>query len=1491
MIKKVAQSLLLMLVLLLPWLNVSYGGEFVQRIFASRDGLSNGMINSITFDRYGFVWVATEDGLFRVSKTMVRRVDSHQGENRLNDSYIMDVVALGQEYLLVSVSDTLYRYHIPSDTFEEIGSAALLPEYEGGGIIDRSAVDQHSLMLLNSKGQILKLDHQNWQLEKVVQLQKDPDVLWDKLLYLPSGQLIVGKPYHLEIRSAKGEKQVDLPWVEASGQAKRLYRDRAGRVWLTSSDGLFEVLPDSQQILPVPQVPYYITAINEDGKGNLWMASRAGVLKWSPDDQVFEKFDNDLRQLANIDYVQDVAIDSQDLIWLGGAGEGLVLAVDKPTFLRETFNNQPPYSLGNQMIWSIFTEGDRYWFGTDAGIVSVEEGKVGSVLSTPEEFEPNDSVYAITSLNNDYLLLATTNGLFLQDKNTHATKRFHEWSHGIESLKRKWIFQVYKDPGIPGRLWFLTGTGLYYWEPGLFDPQEYALISRSGERYQPAIYSMLRGSDGKLWLGGPDEFGYLDSDGYFIDKRELFSGMKGDLQVGHILEVTPGKLWLGTSLFGVMEYQTNTDTLASLQERWKLSCYTAFGLLETPDYRVILCPRALVRQHKETSEVQVFTVEDGVVNTEFNEGAYAYREDKGLFLGSPNGVRLMDVNGLSNRITDERVFLESVTVFYDSHTEKSLVPSDFTTVAPGARMISLQLTSNDFLDDSPIRLKYRLGKQGQLVEPKYLLLDGQPQLNLSGLDAGRLELELLSRRNEIWDDTPYVHRLHVQQYWWETALFKWSLIVFLMLLTLAIILIRHRQVERFRNMNTALLESEDRLRQSLRGSDSDLWVWTRKDNSFYLDNRNGVLSVAQEVLRVNFEEFPIHPDDRDRVVSHWLAVINGEIERFDAEYRFQRRTGSWGWLRVRGRPSQFNKETGEVEKISGIYSDITQHKQLQNEVDLLAQAFENTSEGVLILDADEQIKVANRAAQSILGAAMAELAGRKFISLLTEHGTNRSEIATLLANGMSWTGERELRIAAGQVCPVWLNVSVMLGLQGKVQHYVVVFSDITERKRSEADLRRLANYDVLTGLPNRSLFAARLNQAIHKATQNDEKLALMFLDLDRFKHVNDSFGHGMGDALLVEAAARLQSCIDPEYTLCRFGGDEFVVLIHGTEVDTLNHLANTILGQIETPFKLFGREFYISTSIGISIWPDDARQPEALIKNADLAMYHAKEEGRGNFQYYSQERNAEALYHLRLEADLRKALERQEFILHYQPQIDVNDDNQVIGMEALLRWQHPKDGFIRTDIFIKVAEACGLVIDIDKWVLRQACLDGARWSRKLKRPFKISVNISAVHFRQPDFIDHLRRTLVETCIPVENLALEITEGVLMKELHIARDHLRLLRDMGVQVAIDDFGTGYSSLAYLRHFDVNLLKIDRSFLIDIADNQADQAIVSSIIELARNLKLKVVAEGIETREQLNQVLERGCHVIQGYYFAKPMPRDDMDAYLMLDGPASASPEQV
>ncbi|MCE9687551.1 EAL domain-containing protein [Shewanella sp. AS16] len=1450
--------------------------DLVQRVFSAKEGLANASIQDISVDEHGFIWLATEQGLYRVSNSKVRRIDKIALDPRIADEYIYFVINLDKDHLLVSTLSEIYLYDIAANEFERFGDETRFPHYHAGGIEDYAEQADGSLLLLTSSGAVLSYSHRDNVLESRLQLPQNQDFPWHQLLLLDDGRLLLATARQVELRDAGGLILGSLPWSEASGQIKGLFKDSRGRIWMSSSEGLYSIDVPGLSMSPVAEIPYYVTKMAEDPKGNFWIASRSGLLKWSPDTHRLEQYQQQLKQQADIEYIYDILVDKSGLVWVGGSGDGLALVADKPDFLLDTFTDEGGYRIANEMIWSVFTEGDIVWMGTDAGLVRADRATGTSRLLVPEGLELNDSIYKIDSLDAASLLLSTTNGLFVVDKQSLRTQSFGQWAQGTESLQHKMVFNTLKDPKIPGRIWFATSGGLFFWEPGLKAPAYYPLPQEAGSESHPMMRTLFRASDGKLWLGGEKLFGYLEA-GKFHSRFDMFDAEAHLPAVYQIDEVSPGVLWFGTAQTGLYEFKQQSGELTQLNRQWQVECPSVYFLQQTADFRVVGCANGIVRQRKSDGKLAMFGEDDGFISDELNEDAVSYSAD-GLYLGTPDGLMLVDVAGLSNRIVDDSVFLESVSVYYDEQTEVALLPEKLSRVRPGASMISFQITSHDYLDATPMQLKYRLRRPGEPLGGNYVLLQGQAQINVSGLAAGNYTLELLSKKNGIWLNKPYSFSFAVAENWWQSRWFKGIWLLIATLVILASFVIRQRQVSAFKTMNLALLESDDRLRQSLKGSDSDLWEW--RDGIFFMDNSSGVLGYLQQVS-MGLDDIPIYPEDKERVLTQWRAMFSGESDRFEVEYRILRSDGESRWLRVSGRPVARNKDTGEVERVAGIYSDITQQRQLEDDVNLLAQAFENTSEGVLILDADEKIKVSNSAARRIINCATASLEGKHFSELMSATKEAQDDVATLLQESTSWTGERELLCGAQRGCPVWLNVSTMQGAHSKQHHYVVVFSDITERKRSEADLRRLANYDVLTGLPNRSLFSTRLAQAIDKARRTDEKLALLFLDLDRFKHVNDSYGHSMGDALLVEAANRLQSCMSDKHVLCRFGGDEFVLLVRDAgDLDKLNHLAERLLEQIVAPFKLFGREFYLSTSIGISIWPDDAVQPEALIKNADLAMYHAKDEGRGNFQYYSSERNAEALYHLRLEADLRKALEREEFELYYQPQIDVVNDDKLVGMEALLRWKHPKDGYIRPDVFIKVAEACGLIVDIDSWVLRQACLHGARWSKLYSEPFKLSVNISAIHFRQPDFIDGIKQVLHETQIPPRVLALEITEGVLMKELHVAKSHLKQLKLLGIDVAIDDFGTGYSSLAYLRHFEVNSLKIDRSFLIDIASNAADQAIVSSIIELARNLKLNVVAEGIETVEQLEQVFGRGCYVIQGYYFAKPMPLHEMDSYLGL-----------
>jgi diguanylate cyclase (GGDEF)-like protein/PAS domain S-box-containing protein len=1449
----------------------------VQRVFTAQDGLANATIQDISFDHYGFVWLATQQGLYRVSNSKVRRIDKVGFDSVLDDELITTVVTSGEDHLLIGTNSSLYLYSILNNYF----SLLLKPKDNDATNINNSirvAATQRQLdgrlLILAFSGRVYYFDDASEQLSLSPSHSLDHHLPWRNALELHNSQYLFSTDHLLQLHQADGTFIGNFPWTDKNGSIRKLFQDKQQRVWMLTSKGLFKVNTETLTLQSVPEIPYYVEQMEQDLNGDLWISSRAGLIFWSQENNQLTVYRDELKQGANIDYIHDMALDVEGLLWIGGSGDGLAVIAGKPRFLIEDYSKKPPYQLDNEMVWSIYSEGDKVWLGTDGGLSVVNTHNQTSTMIIPTGFELNDSIYGIASLDAQHLVLATTSGLYVVNKLTNASTRFAKWSGGKESLSDRVVIGIYRDQLLKDVLWFSTNKGLYYWQESNDDLQLQALSNGQQSLINTLYKALLRDDAGHLWISGGKHFGYLNSAGEYVSTLELFADFTNIPTMNSFMQVAPGVIWLGTSQQGIYQFDTQTHSLVSLDQQWNIDCKVVFFFQETATDHIVGCASAIIKVSKASGQVSSFSHKDGFISDEFNESAKFYDPDKGFYVGTPDGAMLIDLDKLTPRTVNDKIILESVSVFYDNNTDVFLIPSQLTQVDPGANLISFQIASLDYLDDKPMTIQYRLVKDGS--DPgNYVLLEGQSQLNITGLSSGAYVLELLYKRNGVWSNEPFQYRLMVEQFWWKSQQVKGALIFTLLLIVLVILMFRQRQVNRFKMINHALLESDERLRQALKGSDSDLWEWHHSTQVLSLDNRGGVLG-PEPYIKVKLGDIPIHSDDMVRISAVWEDLKKGKTEMIDVEYRYRNQHDyQWHWLRIKGRAIQFDPHSGGVTHAAGMYTDISQQRALESEVNLLAQAFENTSEGMLILDVNKNIKISNSAANIILRAGKNDLNGTAFADLVFETSEPLA-MEDVFDKEHFWTGECEFNCVDGSRCPVWANISSMMNMSGSALHYVVVFSDITERKHNESHLRHLANNDMLTGLANRAMFSRQLGQVIESAKQHKEMLALLFLDLDRFKHVNDSYGHSMGDALLIEAASRLQSCLSEEHLLCRFGGDEFVILLRNAkDVDTINHIAKQLLKQIETPFKLYGREFFISTSIGISIWSDDDQTPETLIKNADLAMYHAKEEGRGNFQYYSAERNAEVLYHLRLEADLHRAITYNEFELYYQPQIDVDQHNQLAGVEALIRWRHPKDGMVQPSVFIGIAESCGLIVEIDRWVLTQACRDGARWYQLYQSEMKISVNVSAMHFRQVDFIDFLTATLHQTGMPARCLSVEITEGVLMKEIDIASQHLLALKQLGIDVAIDDFGTGYSSLAYLRSFQVNTLKIDRSFLIHIDTNQTDQAIVSSIIELARNLSLEVVAEGIESEQQLKQVVKRGCHIIQGYYFAKPMPKAELE----------------
>ncbi|HET6720472.1 MAG TPA: EAL domain-containing protein [Rhodocyclaceae bacterium] len=540
-------------------------------------------------------------------------------------------------------------------------------------------------------------------------------------------------------------------------------------------------------------------------------------------------------------------------------------------------------------------------------------------------------------------------------------------------------------------------------------------------------------------------------------------------------------------------------------------------------------------------------------------------------------------------------------------------------------------------------------------------------------------------------------------------------------------------------------------------------------------------------------------------------------------------------------------------------------------------AFANMAEGVVITDAQSRIVSVNPAFTRISGYPPEEVIGKN-PSFLQSGRHDKAFYRAMweqIGQTGSWSGEVWNRGRDNRIYPEWLSISTSRDEAGALTHYVGVLTDITERKHAESQIRFLAEHDALTELPNRVLMIDRLEQMIQKAVRNQTMLAVLFLDLDHFKNINDTLGHAVGDELLRQVALRISAALRLSDTLSRTGGDEFIILLPDLHaVADSARVTEAILERMSQPFALSDHDIVVSASIGIAIFPNDGDTPQRLVQCADMAMYHSKESGRNNYHFYTDDMNVRVFERMSLEHRLRLGLERQEFLLHYQPQVSASS-GEICGVEALARWNHPELGMIPPGRFIPVAEDSGLILKLGHWVLTEACRQAEAWRQAGIGDLIVAVNVSAIQFREPGFVDTVRAVLAETGLPPHLLELELTESLVMNRVEHTIARLQELKDSGVKLSIDDFGTGYSALTYLKRFPIDRLKIDQSFVRGTVDDPQDAAIIRAIIALADSLGLVTIAEGVESAEVCGALRVLGCHEIQGYFYARPQPAAEVE----------------
>ena len=560
-------------------------------------------------------------------------------------------------------------------------------------------------------------------------------------------------------------------------------------------------------------------------------------------------------------------------------------------------------------------------------------------------------------------------------------------------------------------------------------------------------------------------------------------------------------------------------------------------------------------------------------------------------------------------------------------------------------------------------------------------------------------------------------------------------------------------------------------------------------------------------------------------------------------------------------------------------TDITDLQRLNRRIELFAEIFENTAEGIMLTDANKRIVQVNDAFRQITGFSQQDAVG-KTPAILSSGchtiGFYKEMWKTIKESGR-WSGEIWNRKKNGAVFPELLTINSLKNEQGEVTHYVGIFSDISKLKSSQEKLKHLTHYDALTDLPNRALLVERVEQAIRHANRTSNRVALVMLDLDRFKHINESYGHTVGDKLIADVANNLRHVVRDDDTLARVGGDEFVLLFEDIEdIAKLGFMTERIQRALAAPIELPDQIVNMTASMGICVYPEDGANPSELMRNADAAMFHAKAQGRNTYQFYTEEMTRKAFEVLLLENDLRQAIEREELVLYYQPQINMKR-GEVIGAEALIRWNHKVLGTVSPARFIPIAEESGLIVEIGDWVLEEGCRQMSSWQQSGLNVNHLALNVASLQLSRGGLVTRLGALLSQYRLESKQIELEVTEGFVMDRSERSISQLRALRELGVTIAIDDFGTGYSSLSYLKDLPMNKLKIDQSFVRGLPNDKADMALTKTIVELGNGLDMEVIAEGVETAEQAAFLIAEGCHNAQGYLYGKPMPADEFEGF--------------
>ncbi|WP_405602321.1 MULTISPECIES: EAL domain-containing protein [unclassified Pseudoalteromonas] len=1461
----------------------------VKRLSPS-EGLSQSYVNTMLIDNNGYLWLSTEAGLNRYDGYQVLSINGPNGE--LEEAIIDRIYQDPDGHIwIASLLAGLFRYDPATDSYKQfITKPTSEEQIINQSVFSMLAVDNKTLWIGRGRD-FAKLDIESGDITSIFELPSEyKDTLIRKLFHY-NGYIFIGTThgaYVFDIAS----KQI-RPLQHLKGEANHIYQNNVKSFALGENNqllvgavkGLYQVdISNLSGMFERPDLTFKSKVLLANL--NIWeIANEQGKLDLATDKGLF-KFDLHSGELVKNTRITeskytladtsiiDMAKDKSGGIWVATKTDGaFYLSNDNYHFNNVDGSSIRGDGLSHHSVWGITEYKDKLWLATHNGITEVDlKNNIGKAYLKNYQVDlltTEFTVYEVMPYK-DKLWLYSNRGLFIFDPLTHQIsepktknsanqQQITGWVHGVTLMPNGDLYYVHSDHGvfvynIDSQIVTRLGGEIAQFEPFLV----YGFLPPLTNKPDSPLFF----NAGILYQINPDSLALKVI--YKVPKQHENIAIS---VLSYVMD-NNNVLWISLSNFGLIGVNASTYELVHTidLEKNKLGTLLYNMVLDDEGMIWMSSHKGIWRLNPKTLHFQQFTVSEGLLSAEFNSNAMAQLKDGRIAYGGLKGFTYFhpmenkNLRSLIDHVNITGVDLMSRDLSLDLKQPLNEVVLNHDDIG-----LEVAFSAMAFSNQERIIYEYQLDN-GQKTYTR-----NNNRVLFPKLNPGNYQLKVWAKDPLTGEYTPpAILKIKVKYPLWRAPYFV-VLYGVLFIAFVAMWVMRRNKIQRILlAANKESKESEARLKIALEGSESGVWDWKSSSPSIYQPRLRDELGYESET--VNLDEYltKIHPQDKQLFRLEWLEFLSTEKGYFNCTYRLRHAKGHWRWYKDFGKVVEWDGKTPQ--KVAGTYTNMTREMVFEEHALLFTAAFEQTRDWVFILDKNLNIRASNKSLQTAFNFSAESLSSRSL-----NLGISRSalfdylRIVQKLLVGEHFSCEDSVMLANGEVRHVLVKISAVADNDQSLSSYVIILTDISAQKTAENELHLLANYDVLTGLPNRALFNDRVEHALEQAKHYQCKVALLHINIKRFKYFNDSLGHEVADELIKKVAKRLKLTLRPSDSIARFGGDEFVVLVEDIhQIEEVLLICTKLMDCVNKNISIGGQVVNVNLSIGIAISPDDAQQKSALLKAANIALYHAKDSLEGSYQFYKQEMNQRVQKALHLESQLTKAYQEHEFCNYYQPIIN-SQSYKTEGFEVLLRW--PENKLVQTQEFSLAAEGIGLITKIMLQTLARALSELKEW-RKISPDLYLSINLSALDFEFEELVPEIIKALSTAGVPSKAIVFEITESILMRDSKHALHSMEMLKNLGCRLYMDDFGTGYASLTYLKRFPIDVLKIDRSFVQDIGIDYGDEAIIQSTLTLAHSLGKECVAEGVESSHQLAFLKELGCKHFQGYLFSRPVPSQDV-----------------